>query len=312
MTPALFRQTHSKPVTRAANPQGHDPHGPPEWTSVQQGKSFFASAPGWAEGFETLGYGLGGDGPRQVFPSPGRRPPQTLEHEQGVVLIRRFTHGGLLRGLTGERFSDPSRLLHEVRLTLALADLGLLVAEPVCLRAVCLGFKSWQLELGTRVVQQSQDLRAFLAERAKGVLGDRSWQNLLISTGRALREAHQLGLDHVDLQPANLLAQAEELQAARPARIWLIDLDRCVISAEGTKKTSRRNLSRLLRWIEGRYPTGSPLKPFDMVRFMLAYEPNRARRRRLIQEVLLAVRRGGLLHRAGRWIEGRLGLTREG
>lgn len=290
----------------------HDPHGPPDWTSVQEGMSFFASAPGWAKGFADLGYGCDGDGVRGVHPSPGRQAPAILEHQRGTVLVRRFTHGGLLRGWTGEHFQNPERLLNEVRLTLQLADLGIPVAEPVSLRALCSGKRSWQLELGTRLLEGSRDLRGLLKDRVQGNLDDGPWNKLITCTALALRKAHEAGLDHVDLQPANLLVQTKQLLGQGPARVWIIDLDRCSLQPGSGEDAACRNLSRMVRWIERRYPGGGPVSICDRVRFLAAYEPNRDRRRALGQEVLARVQRGGPLHRLGRRLEGWLGLTREG
>ena len=295
-----------------ATSNGREINSPPDWTLVRRGESFFGCAPDWAAGFSDLGYGLEGDGPRGQYDSPGRRPPATLDHECGLVLVRRYVHGGLLRAITGERFKDPGRLLDEVGLTLELARRGVAVPELVSLRALHQGPRSWQLEVGMRLVRGTRDLRAMLAERLRGELERSAWRKLLTSTGQAMGEAHRLGLDHVDLQPANLLVEPLDLKGPEPTKIWIIDLDRCRLLDRGMDQVAKKNLARLMRWILGRYPAGSLLSASDLARFMVAYESDSQRRKMLMRAVVQILEREGPWHRTGRAIERFLGLTREG
>ena len=299
-------------MTHGARSSDRENSCPPDWPLARQGDSFFCSAPDWAPGFLALGYGLEGDGPREQHESPGRRPPETLNHGRGTLLVRRYTHGGLLRGLTGERFKNPDRLLAEVQLTRELARRGILVPEVVSMRALCRGPRSWQLELGTRMVEGARDLRSFLADRSRGKLSEVVWRRLLTRAGQALAGAHQAGLDHVDLQPANLLACQEELKAGEAARIWILDLDRCRLDQGDLDRVATRNLARLMRWITSRYSSESPFSDADLMRFMRAYEPDRRRRKRLIASVVQILHREGPFHRAGRVLERWLGLSRQG
>ncbi|MEY2785120.1 MAG: hypothetical protein RL277_1330, partial [Planctomycetota bacterium] len=57
------------------------------------------------------GYTLAGEVRTRRSSLTGRKPLEELDTPQGVLVLRRFTHGGWLRALSGRRFLDPLRPL---------------------------------------------------------------------------------------------------------------------------------------------------------------------------------------------------------
>lgn len=261
------------------------------------------SAPGWSEGFAPL------DAPEQgaagtPLLAGGRARVRLLQHPRGAVVVRSYQRGGLLRGLRSRGFAGPERALAEARLGQELLEAGLQVATPVLVRARPIGSRRWDLELGTVHAPNAQDLRQVLSEPAPDRLLLRA---LARAAGELVRKAHALGLDHVDLQPANLL-HAGTGPDGQP-RLLLLDLDRCTRHAALPEGVRLSNLARLERWLWGR-SEGAAVGARERAAFLHAYEPDRLRRRALARAVAGRVQRRRVWQRAGRLLERLLGLRR--
>jgi hypothetical protein len=116
-----------------------------------------------------------------------------------------------------------------------------------------------------------------------------------------------MGLDHVDLQPANLLLLASRGDAA--PRMLLLDLDRCVRSVPLGAGVAERNLTRLERWLAAR-EEGRAVGRRERAAFLRAYEPDRVRRRALAGAVRRRLWSRRRIQVLGRGLERLLGLRR--
>jgi tRNA A-37 threonylcarbamoyl transferase component Bud32 len=195
------------------------------------------------------------------------------------LLVRRLRHGGLLRFATGERYLDPDRPFREARLSARLADAGVPTAEVVAARAQRLALLGWRLELVVRRVADAQDLgRIMESARAAGA---RLPPGLLRATGALARRLHDLGFEHADLQPNNLLVRGAPAAGA----LLVLDLDGSRFHASMDEHSRARNLARLTR--------------ADWLRALAGYEPRLAERRRMALRLRSLARRSWWWHRIG-------------
>jgi tRNA A-37 threonylcarbamoyl transferase component Bud32 len=95
------------------------------------------------------------------------------------------------------------------------------------------------------IVERLPDTRTLAERLAAGErLGAAQWQRI----GATIRQLHEAGVDHVDLNANNLLVAAD-------GTVWIIDFDRC--RARGGRAWRAGNLARLhrsLRKLRRRHP----------------------------------------------------------
>lgn len=215
-------------------------------------------------------------GMRALAPSAlsGRAPLFELADGRERFLVRRFTHGGLLRFFTGRRFRDPARPLRELVLADQLARAGVATPEVVAACARRAPLWGWELELVTRRVEDTLDLGHVLRAARAGEVAPQRLALLCAALGALVRRLHELGFVHADLTPNNVLVQHAALAGEDP-RLAILDLDRSRFAPAPLDDATRRaNLGRLLRFVERREERdGRVLTRTDYARFFLAYDP---------------------------------------
>jgi 3-deoxy-D-manno-octulosonic acid kinase len=259
------------------------------------------------------GYGPESDAPLAPSDQGGRRQLGELVLGGERLLVRRFTHGGLLRWLTGERFLDAERPFREILLSARLREAGLLTPEVVAARARKLPGAGHGLEVITRRVEGAIDLgRALLGEAR--ALPPRRVTALLGGAGRLVRAMHAAGFFHADLTPRNLLVERAMLAAERPPReprYWILDLDRSEFCAPLAESARVKNLRRLYRHVARLTAEGHlGLRRGDFMRFLRGYEPRRPERFELWRRVRRDHARSRALHAGGWALERRFGRPR--
>ncbi len=171
------------------------------------------------------------------------------------VVVKRLTHGGLLGGLTGDRFLSPARL----RTAVATADF--LAANDVATPAVL--FAAWRRvrgfvrgEIGFERIAGGIDASDHLFGRPGDVPAD--WRETSAAIGRLAARLHALGVLHGDLNLMNVLLTPG-------GGVAILDLDKAVVRrAPLPEGTRRRNLARLERSIrkQGR---GAPAESVELI-----------------------------------------------
>ncbi len=250
-----------------------------------------------------FGFGPDADGPLVESDVAGRRPLAALEWGGERLLVRRFTHGGLARWLTGRRYLRAERPFEELALAEALRARGVATPEVVAARARPLFPFGWRLDLVTRRVPGAVDLGEVLARARRGAVPPADLRRALIAAGSAVRALHAAGLEHADLNANNLLVPV----AGQGGPAWILDLDRSRLRPELSTPARRANLARLLRHVErGERRHGPALSRADHLRFLRAYAGEawkdewRAVRARVDRWAWLHALGGGLERRFGR------------
>ncbi|HUF30834.1 MAG TPA: lipopolysaccharide kinase InaA family protein, partial [Gemmatimonadaceae bacterium] len=141
---------------------------------------------------------------------PGGGPP---------VVVRRSRHGGLLAGLTGERFLGPTRAPRELRTALRLERAGVSTPEVIAYATYPAGSAFRRADIATREIEGGRDLGQVLSGTVPGPERTGSW----IAVGRLLASLSAAGARHPDLNAANVLLATGE---SGETEAWLLDVDR--------------------------------------------------------------------------------------
>jgi 3-deoxy-D-manno-octulosonic acid kinase len=260
-----------------------------------------------AEALRAIGYGPDLDLALGEADVAGRRRLFELVIGAERFLVRRFTHGGLLRWLTGERFLDAERPFREIVLSERLRGAGLPTPLIAAARARRLGGAGWSLEVVTRRVEGAIDLGRVLAGEA-GPLGPARATSILAGAGRLVRQMHEAGFFHADLTPRNLLVERAAVAGGieRAPRYWILDLDRSEFRSPLGEAERQRNLRRLYRHV-ARLASEGHLAPSrgDYLRFLAGYEPRRAVRKDLWRRIRRDHDRRRAMHAPGWALERR-------
>lgn len=251
--------------------------------------------------------GFGPDGGERLRPSDlsGRSPLGAIEAGAEHWVVRGFHHGGFLRWLGKRLFLDPARPFLELLLAERLSASGIGTPRVVAARAVRARPLGWQLALVTVRVEESTDAAELLERMRRGELDARARLEAPRPIGELVGRLHALGFLHADLTPHNLLLARDR------SRAWILDLDRGRLVSALSDGKRRDNLRRLYRAVRRREARGRAfLRLTDYLRFLRAYEGGRGARSGWKEDwraIVARDRTRGLLHRAGWFLEERLG-----
>ena len=164
----------------------------------------------------------------------GRGQACFLRFDGHDLVLRPYLRGGLMGRINADRFArrgaEPSRAFKEYRLLAWMRAQGLPVPHPVAALYAPKG-PFYRAALATSTVEGAQPLADILHARAIDT-GD--WQCI----GAVIRQMHNKGVDHSDLNCRNILLDADHSP-------WLIDFDKCTRRRAGAWQAG--NLARLQR-----------------------------------------------------------------
>jgi len=241
----------------------------------------------------------------------GREPLGRLTVAGHDALVRRFTHGGLARKLTGRVFRDASRPFRELHLSEALRAHGVETPRVLAARAVEV-FGGFELSLVTERLAGTRDVGRLLGDVRAGRAPKAVLRRAIVDAAELVARLHALGFVHADLQPANVLVREGE-----PRGAIAIDLDRSsFVTPEGdshvlqappralARESAEANLARLWRHVRRREAEyGAVLRPADLALFLSRYGVPRGDLAAAMARIDAAADRRGALHRIGWWLE---------
>ncbi len=252
---------------------------PPGFSLAEKGGSVWVVRDGWEKVLVPLG-GRSREELAAAFPGAeylrGRGRPLVLAIGGKRLVVRRYRHGGLLGGITGDLLAGSGRPLRELAvLERARADgLPVPLALGLFLRPARAG--TIRADLVTEQIPGAQDLLGLLAAEGSGSLRA---DQAVRSAGRLVARAHEKGLYHADLNLKNILIRPGD----RRAEAYLLDLDQSLFRPRLPRPEKERNLLRLYRsYLKMAFPKRADPRP--ALRFLLAYAPrDRAFRRSLVR-----------------------------
>jgi 3-deoxy-D-manno-octulosonic acid kinase len=202
---------------------------------------------------------------------PGHRTFEGRGEVYGVALgpvraaVRHARHGGSLAPLLGDRFLGRPRFHHEAALSRLLAGGGL--RTPAVLAGV--RYRLWpfhRADVATELIEGADLASLFYGDRppegdARGAV--------LEAVGRLVRQLHDLGHVHPDLQLRNIVVTGS--RSPHP-EAWLIDLDTCRPMRGRAEAERAHNLARFERsWAKWNRKRGARLTDQDRAVFSAAY-----------------------------------------
>lgn len=150
-------------------------------------------------------------------------------------VLRHYRRGGLIGKILEDGYCytglKKTRAYQEFVVTQKLYELGLPVPRPIAGQVIKHGFY-YQADLITTKIAGARDLVKVLSE---GELAASTY----VAIGRMVRDFHNAGLWHADLNIHNIILDNEE-------KLWLIDFDRCQFK-KPVENFAKDNLSRLKR-----------------------------------------------------------------
>ncbi|MBE0505131.1 MAG: 3-deoxy-D-manno-octulosonic acid kinase [Marinospirillum sp.] len=183
--------------------------------------------------------------------APGRGTSVFIQTPVGEAVWRHYHRGGLPGKFVRDCYFwnglNNTRAWQEMHLTRELYDRGFPVPQPL---AAAIQRQGWfyRADLITARIPDVVPLADLLLQADSTKL-----QSVLQQAGKMLQPFHAAGLNHVDLNPRNLLVNPETEQ------VWLIDFDRCQLSQEPESRLATQNIGRLQRAFIKLNPTQAKL-----------------------------------------------------
>jgi 3-deoxy-D-manno-octulosonic acid kinase len=211
----------------------------------------------------------------------GRTPHPSLPLEEGRrMVLRQYSHGGLLRAITRNFFVFGARSLRELVLTEEIRSCGIPTIPSIGAIHHRILFPFYQAYFLSLEIPRAIDLIQFFNE----IGSPPSPENLSLkrktiqSAGLLVRQFHQAGFFHGDLQLKNILITGDQL--------FLIDFDRSYRKPSLSIPERTKNLLRLNRSVEKWKRLGLRITRTDRWRFFLAYAGDDKKIREAMEKAL--------------------------
>jgi tRNA A-37 threonylcarbamoyl transferase component Bud32 len=184
------------------------------------------------------------------------RPVRVTLPDGSAGVLRRYLHGGLLRGITGSLFVGRPRPLRELLAAERCRVSGVRVPEVLAAMHRRVALFLHRGYILTRVLPGVRDLVDLLEEGA-------SPRGAMERIGRETRRMHEAGVWHADLHVKNVLVGDGEAA--------LIDFDRARIEEPVSRRRRHGNLIRFDRSLVKLGRRGVPVSRVLRLRFFRGY-----------------------------------------
>ena len=243
---------------------------PPSFSLIKKGSTFLLLNDGYRDlllrsGIEDIETYLSRR-KREARTVSGRRAHLSVAIENGErMIVRHYSHGGLLGFATRDFYCLGSRSFRELALTEEIRASGI---PTVCSigaihqRLLLFFYRAYFL---TREISEAKNFIEYLSETGRSAQGEQlsRKRGILRDAGHTLRKFHDAGFFHADLQLKNLMVA--------DAKTYLIDFDRSYRKQPLSQKERLNNLLRLNRSADKWKQKGLPITRTDRWRFFLAY-----------------------------------------
>jgi len=228
----------------------------------------------------------------------GRTLHPSIPFEGGKrMVLRQYSHGGLLRAVRGNLYLFGVRSFRELAITEEIRSCGIPTVPSIGAIHHRVFFPFYQAYFLSLEVPRATDLIQYF----NGIEAPPSRENIsskrktIRSVGLLIRQFHQAGFFHGDLQLKNILAAGDQL--------LLIDFDRSYRKPTLSAKERMKNLLRLNRSVEKWRRLGLPITRTDRWRFFLAYAGDDKKIRETMVKTLRSYPLRFLFYRLGWTVE---------
>jgi tRNA A-37 threonylcarbamoyl transferase component Bud32 len=223
--------------------------------------------------------------------------PSILIKDGEWMIVRRYSHGGLFGLITRDLYLFGSRSIRELVLTEKIRSSGIPTVETIGAIHRSTRFPFYQSYILSLEVPHALNLIQYIEEIGPyPSLKNLSQKRKVIrSAGILLRQFHDMGFYHGDLQLKNILIAREQP--------LLIDFDRSYRKPFLSLRKRMKNLLRLNRSIEKWKRFGLPISRTDRWRFFLSYAKDDVKMRKAMQKVVRTYSIRHLFYRMGWTIE---------
>jgi tRNA A-37 threonylcarbamoyl transferase component Bud32 len=211
----------------------------------------------------------------------GRTPHPSVPFENGErMVLRQYSHGGLLRAITGNLYFFGARSFRELALAEEIRSCGIPTVPSIGAIHHRFPFPFYQAYFLSMEVPRAIDLIQYFNE----IEAHPSRENIPLkrktirSVGLLIRQFHQAGFFHGDLQLKNILKEGDQL--------LLIDFDRSYRKSPLSVKERMKNLFRLNRSVDKWRRLGLPITRTDRWRFFMAYAGDDKKIRKAMEKAL--------------------------
>jgi tRNA A-37 threonylcarbamoyl transferase component Bud32 len=232
----------------------------------------------------------------------GRTPHPSIPLENGKrMVLRQYSHGGLMRAITGNLYLFGARSFRELAITEEVRSCGIPTILPIGAIHHRILFPFYQAYFLSLEVPRAMDLIQYFQE----IGAHPSRENLSLkrktirSVGLLIRQFHQAGFFHGDLQLKNILVAGDQ--------IMLIDFDRSYRKQTLSIQERMKNLLRFNRSVEKWKRFGLLITRTDRWRFFLAYAGDDEKIREAMEKALRTYWLRFLFYRFGWTLEKILG-----
>jgi len=232
----------------------------------------------------------------------GRTPHPSVPLEGGKrMVLRQYSHGGLLRAITGNLYFSGARSFRELALTEEIRSCGVPTILSIGAIHHCIFFPFYQAYFLSVEVPRAVDLIQYFNEIQEPPSPENisAKRRTIRSVGLLIRQFHQAGFFHGDLQLKNILVAGDHL--------LLIDFDRSYHKSALPVKERMKNLLRLNRSVEKWKRLGLPITRTDRWRFFLAYAGDDKKIREAMEKTLRTYSLRSLFYRFSWAVEKILG-----
>jgi 3-deoxy-D-manno-octulosonic acid kinase len=228
----------------------------------------------------------------------GRTPHPSIPIGGGKrIVLRKYSHGGFLRFLNRDLFLFGARSFRELGLTEKIRSSGIPTIQPIGAIHQIVTSPFYRAYLFSLEIPHAKDLIRYFKEHGPPYSAESrlNKRKTIKDAGLLLRQFHQLGFYHNDLQLKNLLVAGDQ--------VLIIDFDRSYRKAKLSRRERIRNLLRLNRSVEKWKCLGLPITRTDCWRFMKAYAGDDLKFLKAIRKALWIHSIGLFFHRMGWMIE---------
>lgn len=228
----------------------------------------------------------------------GRTLHPSIPLEDGMrMVLRQYSHGGLLRPLTGNLYLFGARSFRELALTEEIRSCGIPTIPSIGAIHQRIFFPFYRAYFLSLEVPRAMDLIQYFQEMSMPSSREKlsSKRKTIRSVGCLIQQFHRAGFFHGDLQLKNILVTGDQL--------LLIDFDRSYRKPILSIKERMKNLLRLNRSVEKWRQFGLPITRTDRWRFFLAYAGEDKEIEEAMQRVLRTYSLRLLFYRLGWTIE---------